>query len=246
MAARALFAGPGALRGLRRGRPGVVELVLARGAYVRLGDDWLLVAGPDVAFGPLSLAVAGLERRALRPGQPVRVEPGRLLLGDRAVSLVRTRERRPWVATRAGPPAAAEAATGALAVADPPPESLVPGLVALQQNLIREAVRHLAGRGEGLTPAGDDALAGYAAWRHAMGAPTPLSALAAGRSSGLGLSYLRCAERGELPDAGARAIAALQSGDRPALAAAALALRSWGASSGTALLWGIAAGASRG
>jgi hypothetical protein len=244
MAARALFAGPGALRGLRRGRPGVVELVLARGAYVRLGDDWLLVAEPNASFGPLSLAVAGLERRALRPGQPARVEPGRLLLGDRAVSLARTRERRPWVTTRAGLPAAA--AKGALAVAGPPPESLVPGLVALRRNLIREAVGLLAGRGEGLTPAGDDALAGYAAWRHAIGAPAPLSALAAGRSSGLGLSYLRCAERGELPDAGARAIAALQSGDRPALAAAALALRSWGASSGTALLWGIAAGASRG
>jgi Protein of unknown function (DUF2877) len=125
----------------------------------------------------------------------------------------------------------------------PPPAGLAPGLRALAGGGLEGAVGLLAGRGEGLTPAGDDALAGYAAWRHSAGRPVAISGLAAGRSSPLGLAYLRCAERGELPAAGAALLAALQSDDRAAVSAAALALRGWGASSGTAMLWGIAAGA---
>jgi Protein of unknown function (DUF2877) len=243
MRARALFAGPGALRGLRRGGQGVVALVLDRGAYVRLGSHWLFAAQPEVRFGPLSLAVVELLWDELRPGQAVHSEPGLLLLGDQTVSLERLRERRPPVATRAahGSSATAAAAAAAVEVAGPPPRSLAPGLLALQRGRIRDGVRRLAGRGEGLTPAGDDVLAGYAAWRHSIGATAPLTALAADRSSPLGGAYLRCAERGELPDAGAALLAALHGGDPPAAASAALALGGWGASSGSALVWGMCA-----
>jgi hypothetical protein len=245
--ARALFAGPGALRALRPGRTGVVELVLSRGAYVRAGDDWLLLADPDAPFGPLSVAVAGLRRSTLRPGQPALVEPGRLRLGRQTVGLERLRERRTVrrpsrAAAAAEGAAAAEAAAAALAVTGGPPVGLVPGLRALRHGQTREGVRRLAGLGEGLTPAGDDALAGYAARRHATGAPVQLSALAASRSSPLGQAYLRCAERGELPEAGAAVLAAVLAGDRRAAATAAVALGDWGASSGAALLWGIEAG----
>ena len=242
MAARALFAGPGALRALRRGGRGAVELVLRRGVYVRLGEDWLLLAEPEASFGPLSLTVTGLERAL--PGQPARVEPGRLLLGDQAVSLERVRERRPVAGARPmGAPVVAGGAGAALVLVGAPPEVLTAGLRALRHGRLDESVRRLAGRGEGLTPAGDDALAGYAAWRHAIGAPVAISALAKGRSSPLGLAYLRCAERGELPSAGVEVLAALRAGDRRAAARAALILCDWGASSGAALLWGIAAGA---
>jgi hypothetical protein len=243
MRARALFAGPGALRGLRRGGQGVVALVLGRGAYVRLGNHWLFAAQPEVPFGPLSLAVVELQWDELRPGQAVHAEPGLLLLGDQTVSLERLRERRPPVATRAphGNGATVAAAAAAVEVAGPPPRSLAAGLHALRSGRIRDGVRRLAGRGEGLTPAGDDALAGYAAWRHSIGAPAPLTALAADRSSPLGRAYLRCAERGELPDAGAAMIAALHGGDPRAAASAALTLRGWGASSGSALVWGMCA-----
>lgn len=241
MTARALFAGPGALRALRPGRTGLVELVLSGGAYVHIRDDWLLLADPDAPFGPLSLAVAGLPSLALRPGQGALVQPGRLVLGGHSVCLERVRERRPLPDPPAGRTAAAveEAAAAALAVTGGPPEDLVPGLRALRHGRKREGVRRLAGRGEGLTPAGDDALAGYAAWRHATGTPVPVSALAAGRSSQLGGAYLRCADRGELPDAGAAVLAAVRTGDPRAAATAAGALRDWGATSGTALLWGI-------
>jgi Protein of unknown function (DUF2877) len=242
MTARALFAGPGAVRALRPGRRGVVELVLSGGVYVRLGDDWLLLAAPDAPFGPLSLAVSGRRRTALRPGDPVSVEPGRLRLGGQTVSLERLRERRPPPGIAPGrAPAATEAAAAALAVAAEPSEALEPGLRALRRGRTHEAVRRLAGRGEGLTPAGDDVLAGHAAWLHATGAPARLSARAAGRSSPLGWAYLRCADRGELPDCGAAVLAAICAGDQPAAATATVALRGWGGSSGAALLWGIAA-----
>jgi Protein of unknown function (DUF2877) len=244
MRARALLAGPGASRGLRHGRHGVVALVLERGAYVRLGKHWLFIAQPEVPFGPLSLAVVELQWDELRPGQAVHAEPGLLRLGDQPVSLERLRERHPPVATRAIPRGTATtvaAVAAAVEVAGPRPRSLAPGLLALRRGRIRDGVRRLAGRGEGLTPAGDDVLAGYAAWRHSIGAPTPVTALAADRSSPLGRAYLRCAERGELPDAGAAVLAALHAGDPRAAARAALELRAWGASSGSALLWGMCA-----
>lgn len=244
MTARALFAGPGVRRALRPGRTGVIELVLSGGTYVRAGADWLLVTAPQAPFGPLSVAVVGLGWDALRPGQRTLVEAGRLLLGGQSVSLERMRERGcAAAAPRARAGAAGDAAAAVLAVAGRAPEELGPGLRALRHRRVREGVRQLAGRGDGLTPAGDDVLAGYAAWRHAAGTPVPVSALAAGRSSALGHAYLRCAERGELPDAGAAALAALQAGDREAAATAAHALRGWGASSGIALLWGLGAGA---
>lgn len=210
--ARALFAGPGARRALVDGARGEVELVFGgRGAYVRLGpSDWILLAAPSAPFGPLSVAVDGLDRLELRPGMPAEVTRGQLRLGDRSLALERMRGRR---CPGADPGSAASCA----AVADPP-VSLEAGIAALVAARVTDAVRLLAGLGDGLTPAGDDVLAGYAAARFALGRPVAISPMAAGRASPLGLAYLRCAERGELPDA---------------------PLRSWGASSGFALAWGI-------
>jgi hypothetical protein len=245
MTAGALFAGPGAMRALRPGRAGVVEMVLSRGAYVRFGDDWLALALPDAPFGPLSVAVTGLRRASLRPGQPVVVERGWLRVGGQAVDVGRMRERGPAANATVAAPTPALAVAAALDVVGGPPKELLPGLRALRRGRLNEGVLRLAGRGDGLTPAGDDTLAGYAAWRHAAGATTPLSSLAAGRSSPLGHAYLRCAERGELPDAGAAVLAAVRAGDMRAAATAASDLGEWGASSGAAILWGIAAGAGR-
>jgi hypothetical protein len=68
-------------------------------------------------------------------------------------------------------------------------------------------------------------------------------ALAADRCAPLGREYLRCGERGELPAPAADVLAAIRAGDRAAAARRARGLAAWGASSGAALLWGIAAGA---
>lgn len=253
--ARALLAAPGARRALVGGRVGAVEVVLSQGAYIRLERDWLLLAESGAPFGPLSLAVHGLDALELTPGSPVCVQHSRMVLGEHAVLLERMRERG-MVRLATSPPAAtdamATAAAAGLALMPAPPEFLASGISALVVGSLRDAVNELAGLGEGLTPAGDDVLAGYAAARTTLGATGApedtvldasalLSPLAAERASALGLAYLRCAERGELPDPGARLLAAIRRGSVKAAQAAIPALRAWGASSGTALAWGMAA-----
>jgi hypothetical protein len=240
--ARALFAGPGAWRELVDGRFGAVELVLSRGAYVSLGSGWLLVTGRGAPFGPLSLAVERLEVVAPQPGTPAFVTRGRLILGECAVSLERARER-PAVAlgVLAESPAVSAAAAAARAALPGVPAILRDGHAALVAGRLEDAVRRLAGLGDGLTPAGDDVLAGYAAARVAVGALVALSSRCARRSSPLGLAYLRCAERGELADVAARLLAAICRGSTPAALAALPGLHSWGSSSGVALAWGITA-----
>ena len=237
-AARALFAGPGVRRALVDGARGEVEFVLSRGAYVRLGVQWLGVADPAAPFGPLSLVIDG--RLGLRPGAPAHVTGSRLVLGDSAVSLERMRDRPSVFA-----PAVVGWGSGAACASLPaPPARLEPGIAALAGARLADAVGLLAGLGEGLTPAGDDVLAGYAGARIALGQPVAISPMAAGRASPLGLAYLRCAERGELPDAGARLLAALCRGSADEARAAVGFLRSWGATSGVGLAWGINAAVS--
>jgi hypothetical protein len=135
--------------------------------------------------------------------------------------------------------AAVAAAVDALPVAAP---WLAGGIEALVRGRLSAGVAQLAGRGPGLTPAGDDVLAGFVAARFVLDGGRPgLSLRAAGRCSPLGLAYLRCAERGELPDPAARLLDAFGSGSIRDVRVACAELRVWGASSGTALGWGITA-----
>ena len=132
------------------------------------------------------------------------------------------------------------ALAAALEVVPAAPAALGEGLEALAAGDLVAAVMRLAGRGDGLTPAGDDALAGYAAWRWAQGDPVVLPA---DGCAPLGREYLRCAERGELAQPAARVLEAVRAGDPGLAARRAHALADWGATSGAAILWGMAAGA---
>jgi hypothetical protein len=216
VAVQVVWAAPGASRGeVAAQGGGAVEFATPSGAYLRLGDDFVHLTGPRAPRGPLTLVIAGLGE--LQPGEVVRLNElpapapvpplGPLLPGWRA------------------------ALNAALEVV---PAPRLP-LAALRAGDPERAVAELAGRGEGLTPAGDDVLAGYAAWRGEA-----LSPLAAGRASPLGLAYLRCAERGELPEVVARVVAAIRAGDAEAARRRARTLSRWGASSGAAMLWGVA------
>jgi hypothetical protein len=289
---------------------GVVEFALHPGGYVRFEDDtWLLVAVPSAPRGPLSLLVAGLEGAPLRPGDEADLKASGLRVGRHDIARVssyasmtpETPLSRGWRDALAG--AVAETAA---------PIALAPGLAALRRGDLPAAVLALAGRGEGLTPAGDDVLAGYAAWRHADGRPvamtddrdlaapprdstppprdlaapprdstppprdlaapprdlaatprdlaaTPrgpaapprgpaasprdLAALTRARCSPLGLAYLRCAQRGELAEPAEAVLRAVRAGDVAGARRRARALSRWGASSGAAMLWGMAAAA---
>jgi hypothetical protein len=239
---RAVLAGPGAARALHVGGAGRLEVALGAAGYVLLGaDGWLLLTGPRSALGPLSLLVAGLDSEpADADSRDAWVEPEVLVVGSRRIDLSGMRIARvpAWPSPARG---ADDALAAAAAAAGRLPAALLPGLQALERADLLRAVRLLAGRGEGLTPAGDDVLAGYAGWAAAARDPVAISALAAGRSSPIGHAYLRCAERGELPAAAAAVIAAALAGDPEAVARRARVLRRWGTSSGSAMLWGMAA-----
>jgi hypothetical protein len=234
MTAVAIRLGPGAARALAAGGPGVVEIALDPGGYVLLGRErWLLLAPERAPLGPLSVLVRGLG--PLRAGASVAHTGAALAVGDLRIDLrgARAVGRRAPAPLRGGWQAALDAA---LAECPPPPALLAAGLAALRGG----AIAGLAGLGPGLTPAGDDVLAGYAAWRHADGAPVSIGS---DRCSPLGLAYLRCAERGELPDVATRALHAIRAGDARLATRRARALSGWGATSGSAILWGMAAAA---
>jgi hypothetical protein len=240
--ARAGWAGAGALRALRDGGTGYVAVPLRDGAYLEMPGGWLLIAPPRSPLGPLTLLVDSLPDRPFAEGDAARIESGVLAAGSVGIDLAGVR----GIADPRPPARAADiepALRAALSERPCAPPDLRDGTAALSAGDHEAAVDLLAGRGPGLTPAGDDVLAGYAAWRHAEGGEQLLGDLAEGRSAPLGLAYLRCAERGELPQVAARVLHAVRAGDPGAAARHARALDAWGATSGTALLWGIAAGA---
>ena len=259
--ARAIWAGPGARRVLHRGGAGTIGIALHPGGYACLPDGgWLLIARPRAPRGPLTLTVAGLERAPLAVGERVRIDAHALVIGTRlrvaldpvlgSAPARGAAPREPEPARGLAPdareyaplhPGWRPALTAALAATPAPAGELAPGLAALRRGDGDAAVAQLAGRGPGLTPSGDDVLAGFAAWRHAAGAAVRFPAE---RCSPLGRAYLRCAERGELPDPAERVVRAIRAGDPETARRGARALSGWGASSGAAILWGVAAAAS--
>ena len=241
--ARAVVVGPGARRALRDAAGatagGHVELAFGPGGYLRLGRHHVLLAPARSPLGPLSILVAGLVRGDLVPGDPAAVAGGSLVVGPLRIELAGARDAPGPRAGALAPGWDAALAAAREAVALPPP-MLAPGIAALEAGDIARAVAQLAGRGDGLTPSGDDVLAGFAAWRWSCGRPV---ALPAKRCAPLGRDYLRCAERGELPEPAAAVLDAIRDADPARAARRAARLADWGASSGAALLWGIAAGA---
>ena len=246
---RALFAGPGAWRALARGESGLLEVALGSGGYVRLGDEgWLLLSPARAMMGPLTLAVSGLGGVRAEAGWPARVDGDVLWVGPHRIDLGKEPQPRPatpGVVEVAGlygkKPQPGRSAPGVVEVygllAGPPPPDLAAGVAALAAGDLHRAVAFLAGRGDGLTPAGDDVLAGYAGFMALTGQRVALSPRAADRSPPISLAYLRCAERGELPDPAIRLLAA------PDARRARVLRDTWGASSGRALIHGFAAGA---
>lgn len=105
--------------------------------------------------------------------------------------------------------------------------------LAVHRRFVPDPLR-LAGRGGGLTPSGDDVLAGYAAglvlWHGRRAEAAAIAELAAARTTRLSATLLRLAAEGALPEPAHRL---LEDGDPEPL-------RGFGHSSGRALLVGLA------
>jgi hypothetical protein len=140
--------------------------------------------------------------------------------------------------------------------------SLLPGWRRGDVEAVASAAKRLVGLGPGQTPSGDDLLAGFivAERRSCSFGPRKASSsskhrlavrqglrmaclqAAVGRTTDLGLARLRYAVEGDLDERSELMLAALLSGERPAVEAAARELLAFGHSSGVDTLVGILLG----
>lgn len=211
--------GLGAQEALAAGHPGTVLAVFRKAVYVRMPAGLVALTTVDVPPGPIH-ARGALPRRWLAAGDRVTV--------DIAGATV-------W---RGEPPAHAAGALDVLATAPASalagyPSQVAAAVAALDGGDLDGAVDALTGLGPGLTPAGDDALAGIllvAGDRDAA-----IAAAARARTNDIACAFLRWAARGQSIEPVHRLLA---GGGRPALAD----LLRFGHSSGADLAFGLRLG----
>jgi hypothetical protein len=212
-----------------------VQAVFSRAAYLRAGDRLLAVCGPHVPAGPLHLRLSRLP--ALAPGLPVRLATWRPAPHHRWHPAAVDLGAGPgcdWL-DLPGVPALTRAA------------GLNPALVAAALPLVARgdvvALAHVVGGcGPGLTPSGDDLLAGVLlveALRGAVPAALLAEAALAPRTTDVARAFLHWAARGRSIAPAHDLLAALAHGDRDAAATALRALAAVGATSGAALALGL-------
>jgi hypothetical protein len=241
---RLLQVGAGAREALTVPGPGAVVAVYRRAAYLRLPGGIVALVAPDVAPGPLWIHGDGLYR-GLCPGQAVTVggEGGAWLeVAGRRLSITGVRV---WqgdlpdpVQLREALPLAGDvlaAAPPSALLGDPWRQPLGRAEEALRRGDLLAAAAALGGRGPGLTPAGDDALAGILLARRALdgqGAePLLLAAAKAARTTDLSAALLSWA-----------ALCAIAAREKTAATAALARLCLFGSSSGADLLLGLGLG----
>ena len=223
---------------LRTAPDGPVPVLLAgrEAVYVEVGGWCVGVVGPRAAQVPCALRVTDMQEIgvvATRPGTGAYLGGGKLHVGGRVLSIGRlvgayvpplgdgaTLKTGP-VTVQATPPA-----TVAGFVEDHVPHGRVDAAVAAR----------LLGRGEGLTPLGDDVLAGWLAMYRAAGvASTDVDEVVAdapARTTLLSATLLECALHGEVLPEYAGWVRTVGTPDEPD---AVRALHAVGATSGAGL-----------
>jgi hypothetical protein len=238
-----------------------VAAVTPAAAYLTTGDadlPALCLGTRDAVRLPCTLVIDAARADApfagWRVGLAGVVGDGGVRVGDR-----RWRVTRWWRPARPGPlsapptrlrAAAADLAAGVADPLDPAGRAAVDRLTAALRAGAdpAPAVRDLLGRGPGLTPLGDDVLAGALVTVHAYGHPAagPLAAAVAGasaRTTVVSAALLAHAARGECVAALAGLLGAVGRGG-PDLAGAAAAVAAVGHTSGAGLVRGVVAGLS--
>ncbi len=154
---------------------------------------------------------------------------------------------RPWRTPEPPPPASPERIAAACDAVRPHMWN-DPRALSLGTRPVADVAGELAGRGPGLTPAGDDVLAGYLLARRAIdpdGARVEAARIltVARRATGEpSRSLLRAAVHGQAFEPAAAMLAALLRGDGPAIAPAVRRLAALGSTTGRAMLTGLVRG----
>lgn len=164
-------AGSPALRRRLHGQPGTASVVHAgaRALYVGIGDRVVGVAARDAVHVPAAIATTLSELPEVAAGAPAEVRDGVLYVAGLAVGVDRL---VPTEAPRIDDPAGAASRLGAV----------LPDLVVARRQLPTVALdalaagdpaaaRSLVGRGDGLTPVGDDVLSGWLVTARSTGRP---------------------------------------------------------------------------
>jgi hypothetical protein len=253
---KATLAGLGAREALAPGSAGKVIASFAKAVYVSLPGGILVLVAPDVHPGPLYLVLDGSPPE-VPAGAAVRAEAGHLRTGAAHVSLGGCSV---WAGSLPSPSDLARGAgllaevTGKLAArsalhADPFRDRAARAHAWLETGDLTEAAAHLAGLGPGLTPAGDDALAGLLFVRRILEGEQAesglLPAAAAARTTEIAAAFLSWAARGQALSPGHDLVGAAARGDRKACEAACASLARIGETSGAdfvlGLTWALAA-----
>ena len=223
---------------------GRVAAVFRHAAYLRFGTRLLALCPAEVDAGPLHLRLDRLP--ALAAELRATLSEGHLAVGPVDVGLGEEHRWRPvpvdGAALRAAP--APTPAPGAAADAGLPADVVAEAARLVERGDLTGLARAVGGRGPGLTPAGDDVLAGVlvadAALRPRGGDARDLAAAtASAATTDVAAAFLRWAARGRCIQPVHDVLAARAAGRVDAEAEARLRLRRVGASSGAALLLGL-------
>lgn len=227
---------------------GRVRAVFDRALYLDVRGRLLVLTTPALPRGPLHIRVPRLP--SVSPGDAVSVDDETLRVADDAFTFdapvwsPELPQPAPLAAARNLARAWLSPVVPPLGVAGTQPAVLPSGtLVALRGGDLCELGARLGGRGPGLTPAGDDMLAGallvaYGMWSQL---PAPGDLLRGVATNDIALAFLRCAARGRCIEPAHELLAALARADQPATNSTLVVLSSFGSSSGTALAFGIRA-----
>lgn len=233
---------------LRAGELGEVIAWFPQACYASFPAGLLVLVGEGVHPGPLYLGLDG-EVPRIPIGDPVAVGPDRVSVGAVEVRLG-DRTWRGWTPRpeqmEAGAGAAAEAAEegGERSLLDR--GSRAAAAKALAADDLEAAARALEGRGPGLTPSGDDALAGILFARRLLEGPSseerlvPIASSAS--TSPIARGFTHWAARGQALAPAHRLVAAAVRGDAGSARAAARALALVGESSGADFCVGLELG----
>lgn len=239
--------GEDAVRALRVRGSGRVLASFTRALYLLLPGGLVALTTTAAPRGPLHIRVAALPD--VSPGRPALVDATALRIGKSAYELDAPR----W--SRALPTGAALGVARAVAgdwLPDRGPAldlgsgepAVLPAaaLQALRRGALLEFAALVGGRGPGLTPAGDDVLAGVLLAARALGGGSPRMLLrCADRAptNDIARAFLLCAANGRCIEPAHDLLAGLAAADPPAVGSALDTLREFGSSSGAALAYGI-------
>lgn len=220
---------------------GTVVHAGAQAVYARIGGGVLGIVGRGAVHVPLAVAVDLPRLPPVTVGAPAELRDGLLRVAGIAVGVDRL--------TAVGAPSLGASAAARLDVSpmavEPARRQLPSRALALLARGDAAAVPDLIGRGDGLTPVGDDALAGWLVGAYAAGRPaTRVSAAvgaAAHRTTELSAALLAHAADGETIPELRGLLCALASRPAPpgAVEAATARLLAVGHTSGAGLLLGL-------